>query len=121
MSDEISKHTFLTAPGSTDCSATFAEELQAGFRSIVFVNQCSKNQRITEMPVVAQAQEAGPNIVPFIALAAGHGEVEPVRIGPNGMIQELERPYAENLNRTGPQRVPEGIEAELHIGAILEF
>ncbi len=120
MSDETSKHAFLTAPGSTDCSATFAEELQAG-RSIVFINQCSKNQKLTEMPVAAKAQEADLNIVPFFALAAGHGEVEPVRIGPNGIIQELERPYAENLNHTGPQRVPEGIEAELHVGAILEF
>ncbi len=54
-------------------------------------------------------------------MGVGHGEVEPVKIGLNGVIKEPEQLRPETLSNRAPVRVPEGIEGEGHVGVIVEF
>jgi hypothetical protein len=106
---------------ANDCHAAFAAELnqinryQSGHQSVQQAGSCSN------LFTKEAEQPDALKLIPFVAVGIGHSEVEPVRLTPAGIAERHEMPHSETLTSQNPARVPEGLEAEAHLGLILQF
>ena len=107
----------ITSAATIGCHAAFAAELdqidrqksvqQAGNCSNLFTKEAEQPEAL--------------KLVPFVAIGIAHSEVEAVRLTPAGIAERHETPKNETLTSQNPARISEGLEAEAHLGLILQF
>ncbi len=114
--DDI-KEDQITSAAANDCHAAFAAELNQ-------INRHQSGQKAGSCSNLFTKEAEKPDalkLIPFVAVGIGHSEVEPVRLTPAGIAEKHEIPHSETLTSQNPARIPEGLEAEAHLGLILQF